>query len=295
MRAKLWQRAPPRLGLVLRRPPSAGHPCGVVLELPDLDRVFKVRTRVMGVQGAAAAMPHSAGANSASRVLFRHLARLRPGYYLAVEAVGRQAMLQALKAIANSGPLSAPTRFTPLLFEEPPPSPPASLQLDDVSTENGGDAAAEGPLDSRRRHSRPVRGIRFFLAHASAAPDAPPRGPALADVAPTRVTATTCVKGLAHAVSTERRMRSGSTPVILEALCTARHALVLCQALVHAQLLASSTGDLARRFNCTACVTYVPWDAHSGLRLREGGARADAPPTAPRLLRIFVWGAGVHD
>merc|ERR1712003_553479 len=95
------------------------------------------------------------------------------------------------------------------------------------------------------RFTRPwVRGIRFFVARASQSrsDDTPmyAAGPAL------RVSATTDMSSLAHAVSTERRLRGKTTPVVIEATLSARHALVVCQALAQAQLLAFQSGEAAR-------------------------------------------------
>ncbi|OLP99066.1 hypothetical protein AK812_SmicGene18414 [Symbiodinium microadriaticum] len=45
------------------------------------------------------------------------LENLRPPNHLALEAIGSQAILRALKALANSGPLQQHARWVPVEFE----------------------------------------------------------------------------------------------------------------------------------------------------------------------------------
>eukprot|EP00933_Yihiella_yeosuensis_P035491 TRINITY_DN29047_c3_g1_i1.p1 TRINITY_DN29047_c3_g1~~TRINITY_DN29047_c3_g1_i1.p1 ORF type:complete len:268 (+),score=44.41 TRINITY_DN29047_c3_g1_i1:142-945(+) len=207
----------------------------------------------------------------ASTELFRQLERLRPPKHLVLEAVGSHAVLRAFKALANSGPLREPARFVAVEFEAPPPPPtPGQARL------------------SRSLSGRAIRGIRFFVAPASAAPGAvPPERP----LDTLQVAGKTDVMALAKAISVERKMRDRVTPVTVETMCTRRHALVLCKALAKAQQLAFMTGDPERLISCTAYVTKLKSpELQSGGRDEEHELRnTNGSVDVPRLLRVFIW------
>lgn len=232
------------------------------------------------------------------------LRNTRPPACLALEAVGSYAMLRALKALSGAGTLRTKPRFVPVWFEFPPPAP-------------------EDEQAQRSAHpGRPVRGIRFFFAKASQAPGAAEEGSAEALAArswPMRVSANTGVEGLARAVFSERKLRSEPVPVVLEASCSRRHALVICQALATAQQLAFQERKENVRLSCTVHVTNVSAEGPPVAPARRSGgegwhcpecALVNAPGCRrcvvcgcepegqlsgrvvlerPRLLRVFVW------
>eukprot|EP00927_Polykrikos_kofoidii_P064332 TRINITY_DN59488_c0_g1_i1.p1 TRINITY_DN59488_c0_g1~~TRINITY_DN59488_c0_g1_i1.p1 ORF type:complete len:269 (+),score=34.84 TRINITY_DN59488_c0_g1_i1:81-887(+) len=182
----------------------------------------------------------------------------RPPESLALEAIGRTAVLRALKAVATASSTKRPLRFVPVAFECDADLP------DDALTGRG-----------RRGRSRATRGIRFFLAPWSVGPRTVSDGCVEGqEPPPLRVSAQTDVGALAQALITERRYRDRSSPVILEAVCTAWHSLVICQALAVAQQLAFRSRDHTRRFTCSTRVSS------SSLTLST-----PSPATAPMLPR----------
>eukprot|EP00930_Biecheleria_cincta_P102809 TRINITY_DN94639_c0_g1_i1.p1 TRINITY_DN94639_c0_g1~~TRINITY_DN94639_c0_g1_i1.p1 ORF type:complete len:249 (+),score=30.75 TRINITY_DN94639_c0_g1_i1:173-919(+) len=209
--------------------------------------------------------PMASTGPEASKQLFQWLERLRPAEHISLEAIGSHAILRALKALANSGPLHEPTRFVPVEFEVPPPPP--------VTGE---------PKLRRSLSGRAIRGIRFLAATASAAPTAQRPSLSASIGPPLRVAARTHVMRLAQAICLERRMRDRSTPVAIEATCSRQHALVLCKGLAKAQQLALLTGNPEYLLSCTAYVTKA-------LPESEGGAKECDLHGSPRLIRVFVW------
>jgi len=208
----------------------------------------------------------------------RQLQRLRPPEYLALEAVSSSAMLQALKVLANAGPVRSPPRFVPLTFEEPPPAPTEStLGL------------------GRGIRGRAIRGIRFFVTATSAVPGG---GPPVAPQVTLRAAAQTSPWALAQAISSERRFHRAEVPVVVEAACSRRHALVLCLALAQAQQLALKQCNPEHLLSCSARVARrdgKPTMPAIGAATMDGrgGDGIKPVPRTPRVLRISVWTADV--
>eukprot|EP00929_Paragymnodinium_shiwhaense_P095067 TRINITY_DN5601_c0_g1_i3.p2 TRINITY_DN5601_c0_g1~~TRINITY_DN5601_c0_g1_i3.p2 ORF type:complete len:324 (-),score=69.24 TRINITY_DN5601_c0_g1_i3:1554-2525(-) len=277
-----------------------------VLQPPWLPAGSELPGKILRADGGEGLPP----ARAVAAELRAQLRRLRPPRTLAIEAVGRQAILKSFKAIAGAAAAREPLRFVPLAFEvaAPPPS----------------ESSARQP---GAKKARPwTRGVRFHVArcsvplslqdtataaddaaadleedwHVPAAAAASPRQPV--GIPPMKVAARTDVRKLAQAVFTERRLRAPETPVVLETVCAAQQVGVLCQALCMAHqtfVFGGSSGrtskqldllaDASERFSCTAAVLSPPDDFMSyfskevGLVLGIEGA--------PRLLRVSVWPA----
>lgn len=132
---------------------------------------------------------------------------------------------------------------------------------------------------------RAARGVRFFVARErNLTLDA---GPRELWPPPLRVSAQTDMQALARAISVERKLSRRSTPVVLEAACSRRHALILCQALAYAQRIAWRHGRDDLRLSCVSHVVSA---------LPPGGCQAGgAEGEQAKLLCVLVWEADVAD
>jgi len=234
------------------------------------------------------------GSRQLREELRTQLRLVRAPTYLAVDTVGPDAMLCTLKALASVGPRSTPPRFVPVTFAAPP-----------VRGVSGGRTAR--------------RGIRFFVAPDSAAPDAEPLSDWLATAVRLRAAKLTDPWRLAHAISLERKACLPMEPVVLEAPCSRRHAQVLSHALAQAQRLAFRKDDDERMLSCTAQLhwfgsptademaaihvasrhlhgAHAPDEASMGCRATaaiesctKSTSTDNVAMKIPRLLRVFVW------